>query len=115
MINPYNPYLIPGLVKSEIHMIEYIALQHLELSSSQVRMKTRKREVVIPRQIVMSFMYQYSDQSLEKIAKIYGLKNHATVIHAKKCIQDMVDVRDKQYYLVIKKIQDEINDYLKNK
>lgn len=110
-----NPYLIPGLVKSEIHMVEYIALQHLELSSSQIRMKTRKREVVIPRQIVMSFMYQYSDQSLESIAKIYGLRNHGTVIHAKKCIQDMLDVKDKQYYQVITKIKKDIKVYLKNK
>lgn len=53
--------------------------------------KTRKREVCESRQICMFMAKQFRSDSLATIGTFYGGKDHATVLHANRTINDLID------------------------
>jgi Bacterial dnaA protein helix-turn-helix len=65
--------------------------------------KTRKREIVFCRQVIMYFLRQFSDKdsvSLAMIGRVFN-KDHATVLHSCKTIKNLIDT-DKNIALKIK-------------
>jgi len=65
-----------------------------ELNNADVLLigtKTRKREVVYSRQLCMHYLKINTRMSLHKIGDIFS-KDHATVMHAFKTINDLSDV-----------------------
>lgn len=56
----------------------------------QINVKTRKRKLVIPRQIIMYLLHCHNRYSLESAAKIFK-RDHATASHAKKTINNLID------------------------
>lgn len=58
--------------------------------------KTRKREIVQCRQIAMYFSKRLTKDSLSTIGSIIGDKDHATVLHACKTINNLIDT-DKKF------------------
>jgi len=57
--------------------------------------KTRKREVVIPRQVLMTvFKFRYPQLNLHTIGGFFN-RDHATVIHAMKQVYDGLFTKDK--------------------
>ncbi|MDY0151213.1 MAG: chromosomal replication initiator protein DnaA [Candidatus Cloacimonas sp.] len=71
--------------------------------------KTRKQNVAFPRQVAMYLAnYLIPQLSLKEIAEYYNRKDHTTVIHAKKMIENQFRDDDKfrsQLELMIKKIR----------
>lgn len=65
---------------------------------------TRKRNVVQARQLSMYFAKRYTKASLVVIGEKCGKKDHATVIHALKTIDNLLDT-DKQFRLMAEKIE----------
>jgi chromosomal replication initiation ATPase DnaA len=59
-----------------------------------VKSKTRKREIVIPRQASMYMMKELigANISLKLIGKAHGDRDHSTVIHAIQSINDLMDI-----------------------
>lgn len=53
---------------------------------------TRKREVVYVRQLAMKAATVFTNASLTDIGQVLAGKDHATVLHAKKTIQNLCDV-----------------------
>jgi len=53
--------------------------------------KTRKREIVQTRQVSMYFAKLYIKSSLAKIGQAHGGKDHATVLHAVKTVNNLID------------------------
>lgn len=51
--------------------------------------KSRKREIVWPRQVAMYFMSYYTVMPLKGIGVIFGGKDHTTVIHAVQVVNDL--------------------------
>ena len=51
-------------------------------------LKTRKRSVVVPRQVAMHLIYEFTPLSFDTVGKLFN-KNHATVMHAHKLISDL--------------------------
>jgi len=56
--------------------------------------ESQKRERVIPRQISMTLCKNYSGKNLEVIGSKHGGRDHATVLHAVKTINNGIDTRD---------------------
>jgi chromosomal replication initiation ATPase DnaA len=54
----------------------------------------RKREYVVARQISMSLCKELTKQSLATIGARHGGRDHATVLHAIKTVNDMIDTKD---------------------
>lgn len=69
--------------------------------------RTRKRSIVYPRQIAMYLIKKYTNNvTLSVIAKKFGNKNHATIIHAIKKIDGFVqfDKKEKKIIAEIEKV-----------
>ena len=63
---------------------------------SALNTRSRKREVVLVRQISMYLAKKYLDMSTSKIGQYIGKRDHATVLHACKTITNLADT-DKQF------------------
>ena len=61
-----------------------------------VNTRSRKREVVLVRQVAMYFSKKYLDLSTSKIGQHIGKRDHATVLHACKTITNLAET-DKQF------------------
>lgn len=63
-----------------------------DLEESLLRLKTKRQEIVLARHAAMYLCREMTSCSLETIGAHFGGRNHATVIHACKCVDDMVNI-----------------------
>ncbi|MEN8247419.1 MAG: chromosomal replication initiator protein DnaA [Bacteroidota bacterium] len=75
-----------------IDYIQKTVAEYFHLSQDDLKDKTRKKEIVIARQIAMYFSKEYTNHSLKSIGYHFGGRDHSTVIHAVQAVNDMMDV-----------------------
>ncbi len=76
-----------------VSFVETIVGKHMGVHVNSLAFrntKFRKREFVLVRQIVMTIIKAYTRRSLTAVGEIYG-KDHATVLHSKKTIDNLID------------------------
>lgn len=78
----------PGNVS--IDQITKIVCEYFEVDENKVREKTRKKEVVLARQIAMYLSKVLTKSSLKTIGLHFGGRDHSTVIHAFNSIENMI-------------------------
>jgi chromosomal replication initiator protein len=71
-----------------IERIQKIVAEYFRIPESSLRAKTRKREIVIPRMLAMFLSKQYTHSSLKTIGFHFGGRDHSTIIHACRSIED---------------------------
>lgn len=91
-----------------IDYIQKVVSDYFDLSIEQLKSKTRKREVVQARQIAMYFSKQMTKSSLATIGMHCGGKDHATVLHACRTVNNLVDT-DKRFKAYVEEIEKKIN------
>lgn len=64
---------------------------YFKVKITEIKGKTRLREVVVPRQIAMFLAKEYTSLSLKAIGYHFGGRDHSTVIHAIQTINDLMD------------------------
>ena len=64
---------------------------------------TRKQEVVKGRQIAMWYLRNHTTLSLQEIGQTFN-RDHATVLHACKVVQNIIDTKDKKYLPIVEKV-----------
>ncbi len=74
-----------------VENIAKLVAEHFELSVEKLKSKTRKRSVVVARQLSMFFAKNFTNKSLKAIGNNFGGRDHSTVIHSVRAIQDMMD------------------------
>ncbi len=96
------------IVKIEQKVITCEAiLQHVVscygVDMKSINSKSRKREIVWARQAAMSLCKKYTTQSVSRIGQVVGNRDHATVLHALKNVQDLLesDVEFKEKYAAV--------------
>ncbi len=87
-----------------IDYIQKVVCDYFELPLELLKSKTRKREVVQARQIAMYFAKSMTKSSLATIGLHCGGKDHATVLHACRTVNNLMDT-DKRF----KNYIDELN------
>ena len=75
-----------------IDYIQKTVAEYYHLKIDDLKDKTRKKEVVIARQLAMYFAKDYTNHSLKSIGYHFGGRDHSTVIHAVQTVNDMYDV-----------------------
>jgi chromosomal replication initiator protein len=75
-----------------IDYIQKTVSEYFHLKPEDLKDKTRKKEVVIARQLAMYFSKEYTNHSLKSIGYHFGGRDHSTVIHAVQTVNDMYDV-----------------------
>lgn len=63
---------------------------YLNIPENKIREKTRKKEVVLARQLAMYFSKEMTKSSLKTIGLHFGGRDHSTVIHACNSIDEML-------------------------
>ncbi|KAA6334437.1 Chromosomal replication initiator protein DnaA [termite gut metagenome] len=81
-----------------------VVCEHLGLEPATIHTDSRKREIAQARQIAMFLAKKYTNFSSSKIGKLIGNKNHATVLHACKVVQQQSEV-DKKFLSDIRSIE----------
>jgi chromosomal replication initiator protein len=83
-------------IESEVG-IDYIqktVSEYYKIDLNDLKAKTRKKEIVIARQIAMYFSKEYTNHSLKSIGYHFGGRDHSTVIHAVQSVNDMIDTNN---------------------
>jgi chromosomal replication initiator protein len=62
---------------------------YLNIPENKIREKTRKKEIVLARQLAMYFAKQLTKSSLKTIGLHFGGRDHSTVIHACNTIEEI--------------------------
>lgn len=79
-----------------IEFIQKVISNYFELDVATLQSKTRKRHVVQARQLAMYFAKRMTKASLASIGSQIGRRDHATVLHACKTVDNLVET-DKQF------------------
>jgi chromosomal replication initiator protein len=96
-------------IKREISIdyIQKVVSDYFQLDTETLKSKTRKRHIVQARQLAMYFSKKFTKASLANIGAQIGDRDHATVLHAVKTVDNLVST-DKQF----KKFVEDINKKL---
>jgi chromosomal replication initiator protein len=72
-----------------IDEIQKVCAAHYRIDAAEMRSQRRARAVARPRQIAMYLAKKLTPRSLPEIGRIFGGRDHSTVIHAVKTIEAM--------------------------
>jgi len=101
--------MIDKLIKStkreiSIDYIQKVVCNYYNIGLEQLQSKTRKREIVQARQVAMFFSKTMTKSSLATIGSQIGGKDHATVLHACKTVNNLIET-DKRFRLQVDEIE----------
>jgi chromosomal replication initiator protein len=74
-----------------VEFIQELVADHFSVPVDRLKQETRKRNVVIARQLSMYLAKKLTNKSLKAIGDIFGGRDHSTVIYSCKAVQDMMD------------------------
>ncbi len=83
-----------------IDYIQKTVSDYFKVEQEDLKAKTRKKEIVIARQVAMYFSKDYTNHSLKSIGYHFGGRDHSTVIHAVQSVNDMIDTNAKFRYSI---------------
>lgn len=101
--------LVNKLVKNSrrelsIEYISKVVCDYFNISVDSLQAKTRKREIVQARQLTMYFSKNMTKYSLASIGAQIGNKDHATVLHACKTVNNLKET-DKNFRVYVDDIE----------
>ncbi|WP_111671756.1 chromosomal replication initiator protein DnaA [Algoriphagus litoralis] len=74
-----------------IDFIQKAVSEYFGIQLEDLKAKTRKKEIVIARQVAMYFSKEFTNHSLKSIGYHFGGRDHSTVIHAVQTVNDMIE------------------------
>ena len=77
-----------------VEQIQKMVADYFKVSENSLRAKTRKQEIVVPRQIAMFLAKNFTRASLKTIGLHFGGRDHSTIIHACKSVTEMMETDD---------------------
>jgi chromosomal replication initiator protein len=87
-----------------IDFIQKVVCDYFDLPLEMLKSKTRKREIVQARQIAMYFAKSLTKSSLATIGMHCGGKDHATVLHACRTVNNLMET-DKRFRAYIEELE----------
>lgn len=74
-----------------LEFIQKLVAEHFNVQVEKLQGKTRKRSIVIARQLSMYLAKNLTDKSLKAIGDMFGGRDHSTVIYSCKTVQDLME------------------------
>jgi len=90
-----------------IDYIQKVVCDYFNIPVEMINSKTRKREIVQARQLSMYFSKKHTKASLASIGLHCGNKDHATVLHACRTVNNLVET-DKQFRIFVEDLDKKI-------
>jgi len=97
--------------KKEISIdhIQKVVSDYFQMDVSTLQSKTRKRHIVQARQLAMFFSKKFTKASLASIGTKIGRRDHATVLHACKTVDNLA-FTDKQFRKYVEDLNKKFSD-----
>ena len=95
--------------ETTIEKIQKIVAVNFEIKISDLKSNSRLREFARPRQIAMYLSKNLTDKNLPEIGREFGGKNHATVIHAIKKVEELME-NDAKFSVTLKNLEEKISN-----
>lgn len=90
--------------KLSVESIEEEVCRYYHLDKNTLHSRSKKQEVARARQVAMFLSKKHTDKSYAYIGEVMGNRNHATVIHACKLVEQSLDL-DKALHNDVQKIE----------
>ena len=90
-----------------IDYIQKVVCDYFNIELEAINSKTRKRDIVQARQLAMFFSKRMTKSSLATIGLQCGNKDHATVLHACRTVNNLIET-DKQFKSYVDEIEKKI-------
>jgi chromosomal replication initiator protein len=90
-----------------IETITRVVCEHLGVAENKIRDKTRKKEIVLARQIAMFLAKELTLSSLKTIGLHFGGRDHSTVIHACNSIEEY-KLKDVSFAKILEEIKNKV-------
>ncbi|HAZ26732.1 MAG TPA: chromosomal replication initiator protein DnaA, partial [Algoriphagus sp.] len=74
-----------------IDFIQKTVSEYYSINQDDLKAKTRKKEIVVARQVAMYLSKEFTNHSLKSIGYHFGGRDHSTVIHAVQTVNDMIE------------------------
>jgi chromosomal replication initiator protein len=74
-----------------VEFIQKLVAEYFKVGVETLQGKTRKRSIVIARQLSMYLAKNLTDRSLKAIGETFGGRDHSTVIYSCKTVQDLME------------------------
>jgi len=97
----------------KIKDIKKIVANYFYMTIGDLDKKSRKRAIVVPRQITHYLCHEYRMGSLQDIGDAAGYKDHATALHSCKTIKNMIDTNYEYCDIPMSQIIKEIKSKIK--
>ena len=94
-------------IDSIISIVIYVT----NVNKSLWHRKSRQHDLVLSRQLMHFFAKKYTKLTLEKIGEKIGNKDHATVLHSIKVIENYLSTDDKKVKRFTKEIENRLKYY----
>ena len=91
-------------VEVNIDYLQKVVAEHYKVPITQLKSKSRKREIVTARQVAMYLSKKHTHHSLKSIGHYFGGRDHSTVIHALQTVSDLLDT-DQPFQRSFKELQ----------
>ena len=107
-----NIQLAKNILKDLINTVHYIDIEDIlnqtasqfNININYILKNTRKQDIVFARQIVMYLARELTDCSLDLIGQKIGKRDHSTVVHAIKVVENKIK-QDKNLRAKVDKIK----------
>lgn len=90
-----------------IEMIQKVVSKYFDMDVATLQSKTRKRHIVQARQLAMFFAKRMTKASLASIGSQIGKRDHATVLHACKTVDNLAET-DKQFRKYVEELKQKL-------
>lgn len=74
-----------------VEFIQKLVAEHFDVPVETLQGKTRKRSIVIARQLSMYLAKKLTDKSLKAIGETFGGRDHSTVIYSCRTVSDLME------------------------
>lgn len=98
-----NYFIIPGIKSAyrresgprmDKDIIVRTVCEYFEISETKVKSKGRAREITFARQIIMHYLFYYTDMNKVTIGNFMN-RDHTTVIHSLRTLKNLMDTDSK--------------------
>lgn len=105
---------IEPILSNELDGVIGVVCEETGVEIGRIRTKTRKREVVIARQLLVYYGRLWCGLSYSELGGLIGGRDHTTAIHSRATIEDLIDSKDEAVCYLVKRINKRLEDRNQN-
>ena len=111
--NEYLRVFVSGLKGFDVEHVISIVAQKSGIELWRIKCKTRgKQEVTDARSVAIYFCLKLFNINLRQLATHFGNRNHATLIHSRRTINERLETKDYHITNLVNKVQHELDNII---